>query len=450
MCNRLPRALQLNAACSDLPGIQPVIASGMCNWPKVLAMVLHQLMAASGWVAGDAGQQVPPNTPGMPHRPAAGGSGRRQRPQHQHHVVASGVGAALAGAASQAAAGREGPQASGEPTPTPMPVQAAAGPVQQQGPDTRRTRAPARPATAAAAARRQATQRVLVYALSQWSPLLLKACQQSKQCPQWPPQEPRIGDPDSIVAVLLQAVPAVAASLHRATAAAAAATPAPPASDPQASSTISSAISGSGDAEDGADCSSTAGAGVSASTIEGENSSEGAARAAVPTQGAPAAGDAASWRMLLLHGMQAFRLMEHQLSSLPQDSTSDAAAAHFGRLYEPLTRALLGLAMAAPADLVPYMAAPRLLEVLDELTNRLAPGVAVGASCGGISPSAIGNLRVVRYAEQHPETVSRGSRSALWLCVVRRASGCVRHAAVCTVCTLMHLLSRGIHRDCRD
>ena len=126
--------------------------------------------------------------------------------------------------------------------------------------------------------------------------------------------------------------------------------------------------------------------------------------------GTAAEGDAASWRMLLLHGMQAFRLIEHQLDSLPQVSTAEAAAAHFGRLYEPLARALLGLAMAAPAELVPCMAAPRVLEVLDQMTNKLA-GTTLAASRGGISPSAIDSLRVMQYAERHPETVSRGRRS---------------------------------------
>ena len=430
--------MQLHAASSDLPGVPDDMANRLRPWPVVLAMVLHQLMAAAGWDSGDADQQVPPNTPGMPHRPATGASQQDQR-HHDDATLAVGpavpTATALRTASPASAPGgsghvghedQQGPTAGLEPTPTPSPLQAVAGhasPAQQQVQASRRRNLlRPQPSAAAAAARRQATQRVLVYALSQWSPLLLKACGLSDNDVQYPPTKSQIHNPGPIVAVLLHAVPAVAASLWRATTDALAGT----SSTPKAR----------------ADCGS-----VSTSGNDGDGPREGAARVTVPglpEQGTAAAA-AASWRVLLLHDMRALRLMVQQLDRLPGDSGADVAngaATHFGRLYEPLARALLGLVMAAPADLVPYMAS----SVMMPLCN-VAAGLPAMAGHGGISPSAIGSLRVVQYAEQHPEMVSRGNSGmyCMWSC---GAWAVAYTACSSSRCSVLHAQVPAAFADC--
>ena len=329
MCPPLGSPVQLYAACSDIG----CSLFKMLPWPVVLAMVLQQLMAAAGWLSSDAGQQVPPNTPGMPHTASAGA--------REPHPSVHGVG----GVGRHAHAGQ---------APTP----AGPTPVQQQHAAGRCKRTHMKPAAtiaAAAAARRQATQRVLVYALSQWSPLLLKACGLSKQCPQWPPEQPLISNPGPVVAVLLQAVPAIAASLQRAAAAAAAPLPEAQA-DPQAASSSGTAV---GSRESTGTAGADAGAAASSSSSSmGDSSGERREGSAGAAAHAATAIDAASWRALLLHGMRALRLVGHELDGLHAgtDDDANAAAAHFGRLHEPLVTALHALLAAVPRDVAAFRA----------------------------------------------------------------------------------------------
>ena len=400
---------QLYAACCIQPDAQADMDRRLRPWPVVLAMVLHQLMAAAGWLAGDADQQVPPNTPGMPHhRPAAGNVPQLQQ---QHLAVPAGTTAVLPAAAA-AGALPEGAAAEAEPQPNvplpgaaaaaaghhhhagppaglkPTPMQPAAAGPSQQRPASMRRNQQAGPAAKGAVARRQDTQRVLVYALSQWSPLLLKACGLSKQHPQWPPEEPLISNPGPVVAVLLQAVPAVAASFQRALLppanAAYAMALAPPAADapqgPQAASTalcgpstrstpMASAAGGTassgGDGVEGAGRSSSS---CSSARVEAPPGEPMEATAWMHMEYmkymehpaiAAAQGEAVSWRLLLLHGMRALRLVGHELDSLPAgsgDSGGNAApATQFGRLHQPLAAALRGLIAAVPNDVAIYM-----------------------------------------------------------------------------------------------